>query len=114
MADTMTGVYLIAGMVLVTFSVRYVMFAAAGKFEFPAHLMRALRYVPPAVLTAIIVPAVLNPTGNGIDFSWGNAYLVGGIAAGLIGWFSKNLLVTIVAGMAIFWGWQWLMSAWPL
>jgi branched-subunit amino acid transport protein len=106
-----TEVYLIVGMLLVTFSIRYAMFAAAGRVEFPAYLTRALRYVPPTVLTAIIVPAIFNPTGNGIDVSLSNAYLIGGIAAGLIGWFSKNLLLTIVAGMAFFWGWQWLLSA---
>jgi len=106
----MNEFYLIGGMLLVTFGIRYSMFVLAGRFEFPPAVVAALRYVPPAVLTAIIVPALLIPTGNTINLSYTNAYLVGGVAAFAIGWFSQNLLITIVLGMAAFWGWQWLLS----
>lgn len=106
----MDELYLIVGMMLVTFGIRYSMFAVAGRVEFPAGLVNALRYVPPAVLTAIIVPAILIPSGTTIDLSLGNAYLVGGLVAAIVGWFSKNLLLTIVVGMAAFWGWTSILS----
>jgi branched-subunit amino acid transport protein len=106
----MNELYLIAGMALVTFAIRYSMFLIAGRFEFPTQLINALRYVPPAVLTAIIVPAVLIPTGESVNFSYTNAYLVGAVIAFGISWFSQNLLLTIVLGMAAFWGWQWLLG----
>lgn len=106
----MNELYLIAGMAVVTFVIRYSMFAAAGRFEFPPRLTEALRYVPPAVLTAIIVPAVLMPNGESIDLSWTNAYLVGAVAAMGLGWVSKNLLLTIVGGMVAFLSWQWLVG----
>ncbi len=109
----MYELYLIAGMALVTFAIRYSMFAVAGRVSFPPRLVSALQYVPPAVLTAIIVPAVLIPSGDTIQFSYTNAYLVGGLIAFGIGWFSKNLLLTILLGMLAFWGWQWLLVAWP-
>ena len=105
----MTELYLIGGMAVVTFVIRYSMFAVAGRFEFPTRLNEALRYVPPAVLTAIIVPAVLMPNGESIEVSWTNAYLVGAIVAAVVGWTSKNLLLTITVGMAVFLGWQWLV-----
>jgi branched-subunit amino acid transport protein len=108
----MTELILITGMALVTFAVRYSMFAIAGRFEFPAWLIKALQYVPPTVLTAIIVPAVLMPTGDRVDFSYTNSYMVGAVAALGIGWFSKNLLLTILLGMLVFWGWQWLLLTW--
>ena len=101
---------LIAGMAAVTFGIRYSMFAVAGRIEFPARLVNALKYVPPAVLTAIVVPAVLMPGGDGINLSYTNAYLVGALVAGVIGWHSKNLLFTIVMGMAVFLGWQWFVG----
>jgi len=101
---------LIAGMAAVTFGIRYSMFAVAGRIEFPARLVNALKYVPPAVLTAIVVPAVLMPGGDGISLSYTNAYLVGALVAGVIGWYSKNLLFTIVMGMAVFLGWQWFVG----
>lgn len=105
----MTELYLIAGMAVVTFGIRYSMYAVAGRVEFPTQLINALRYVPPAVLTALIVPAVLIPTGEGIWLSYTNPYLVGAIVAFGVGWISKNLLLPIVVGMAAFWGWQWLL-----
>ena len=108
----MGEVYLIGGMALVTFAIRYSMFAVAGRVEFPERLVDALRYVPPAVLTAIIVPAILIPTGQGLNLSYTNVYLMGGLFAAAVGWFSKNLLLTIVLGMLAFWGWQWILATW--
>ena len=106
----MNEVLLIAGMAVVTFGIRYSMFAVAGKIEFPAGLVNALKYVPPAVLTAIVVPAVLMPGGGELDLSYTNAYLVGALVAGVVGWSGKNLLLTIVVGMAVFLGWQWFVG----
>ena len=102
-------VVLIGGMALVTFTIRYSMYALAGRIEFPPWLVRALRYVPPAVLTALIVPAVLIPTGETIQFGYTNPYLIGAIVALIVSWRSNNLLLTIVLGMLAFWGWQWLI-----
>ena len=108
----MSEIYLIGGMALITFGIRYSMFLVAGRVEFPARLVSALRYVPPAVLTAITVPAVLIPTGDTVSLSYTNAYLIGALAACVVGWFSKNLLLTILLGMLAFWGWQWVLAAW--
>jgi len=105
----MNEVYLISGMALVTFTIRYSMYALAGRVEFPSWLDRALRYVPPAVLTALIVPAVLIPTGETMQFSYTNSYLIGAVVALLVSWRSNNLLLTIVLGMLAFWAWQWLI-----
>lgn len=101
---------LISGMAIVTFTIRYAMFAVAGRVEFPRWLVNALRYVPPAVLTAIIVPAVLLPGGDNLQLSYTNPYLVGALFACVIGWLGQNLLLTIVLGMAVFLGWQWLLG----
>jgi len=109
---TLTELYMIVGMVLVTFGIRYSMFVLAGRVEFPGWLVHALRYVPPAVLTAITVPAVLMPAGGTIQFSHTNPYLVGALVAFGVGWFSKNLLLTILLGMLAFWGWQWVLITW--
>ena len=106
----MNEIYLIAGMTLVTFVIRYSMFAIAGRIEFPTRLVNALRYVPPTVLTAIIVPAVLIPTGDEINLSYTNPYLVGALIALGVGWLSKNLLLTITTGMLAFWSWQYILA----
>ena len=92
---------LVVGMMLVTFGVRYPLLALAGRVRIPASLERALAYVPVAVLTAISVPLVLKPSGD-----WwlapGNPYLVASVVAILVAAFTRNLLLTIVIGMLIF------------
>ncbi len=106
----MTEVWLIGGMMAVTFAIRYTLFAASGQLNFPEPLARALKYVPPTALTAIIVPSVLMPNGT-IEISTQNAYLVAGLAAFAIGWFRKNLLLTIIGGMGAFFLWRLILSS---
>ena len=97
----MNEAILIGGMFLVTFSVRYVLFAMAGKVHFPAWLSTALGFVPPTVLTAIIVPAVLIPQGD-LWISPLNPWLLASSIAALVSFLTKNLLATIVVGMIAF------------
>lgn len=93
--------WMIAGMFAVTFCIRFIMFAMAGNLRISAPLQRALSYVPPAVLTAIIVPSLVLPQGS-VDISWSNSYLVAGVVSFFIALISKNLLLTIGLGMAFF------------
>jgi hypothetical protein len=51
------------GMAAVTYFTRYTMIALLGR-ELPILLRRWLRYVPVAVLAALIVPAALAPQGR--------------------------------------------------
>lgn len=97
----MQEVYLILGMFLVTFSVRFLLFAVAGRVHFPSWLSQALGFVPPAVLTAIIVPAVLMPEGD-IWFSWQNPWLLAALFAFVVALIRKDLMTTIMAGMLAF------------
>ena len=105
----MNELAMVVGMALVTFAVRYPVLVLVGKLPLPDRVFRALRYVPPAVLAAIIVPAVLIPDGRTIDVSPGNSSLVAGIVAGMIAWRTKNLLLTIVLGMTVFLIWRILV-----
>ena len=93
---------LVGGMFLVTFLVRYLPFGLAGSLQIPEPLERALRFVPVAVLMAIVAPAVLIPQGDSVQFSWQNPHLLGAFAAFLTGWWKNNLLLTIVVGMVAF------------
>ena len=99
---------LIAGMALVTFGIRIIIFPISRRMAFPPLLERALRYVPPAVLTAIIFPAVFIPDGKNLYISLSNAHLMGALIAGGVGWLTRNLVMTILSGMAGFWVWQWI------
>jgi branched-subunit amino acid transport protein len=89
-------VMLIGG--LITFGMRFSLIFLFGKFEIPETMRKALHYVPPAVLSAIIFPELLYRS-NQLDISFGNTRLLAGIIAILVAWYSKNTLLTILAGM---------------
>jgi len=104
----MSEVVLIAGMMLVTFLVRYLTLAFSNRITLAPSVLQLLKYVPPTVLTAIVVPAVLMPQDT-LWLSYTNARLIGAITAVIVGFWQKNLLLTIVVSMASFLIWQWLV-----
>jgi branched-subunit amino acid transport protein len=99
----------IIGMGIITYSIRFLPIALLEKFELSPNVRQALKYVPVAVLTAIIVPELLMPDGT-LDISLGNGRLIGGIIAGIVAWKTKNVLWTIVFGMGVLWLIQWIQQ----
>ena len=91
------GVMLLGG--LITYLTRLSFIALFGKISVPPLVQRALRYVPPAVLSAIIFPELLLPTGK-LDVSLGNTRLLAGLVAVLVAWRTRSALLTILIGMA--------------
>ena len=106
----MNEILMIAGMALVTIAVRYPVLVLVGKIPLPPAVVRALKFVPPAVLTAIITPAVLYPRSEHIELGIANEYLVAAVISSLVAWRTRNVLITIVVGMAALLGWRWLMT----
>ena len=83
---------------LITFGMRFSLIYLFGRFQVPETMRRALHYVPPAVLSAIVFPELLLREGA-LYLSLENFRLAAGLVAVLVAWFSKNTLVTIIAGM---------------
>lgn len=85
---------------LITFAMRFslIYLLAEGRFHIPETMRKALHYVPPAVLSAIIFPELFLYDGV-LSVSLDNTRLLAGLIAIVIAWFSKNTLITIVAGM---------------
>jgi branched-subunit amino acid transport protein len=96
---TLNEIILIIGMFAVTFVVRYPVMALVGRLPLPEPALRALRYVPPAVLAAIILPAMVYDERGEIALRLDNEYLLAGVLAFAVAWFSKNTLVTIIVGV---------------
>ena len=92
---------LIALMTIVTFTIRYALYARANSIQLPAKLEQALKYSAPCVLTAIWVPAVLMPQGE-LAITFQNPYLIGGAIALIVALWKKNILLTIVVSMGCF------------
>ncbi len=94
----MSKLWIFLGMAAVTYSTRVTMIALLGK-ELPPLVRRWLRYVPAAVLAALIAPAALMPQGR---LEWG-AQVPAVVVGAIVAWRTRNVLATIVAGMAVFW-----------
>lgn len=96
---------IIAG--ILTYLTRLSFIAMLDRWQLPPIVLSALRFVPPAVLSAIIFPELLIRGGN-IDVSLQNTRLIAGLVAALVGWKSRNILLTIAAGMGALYLLQWL------
>ena len=91
-------IFLAAG--LLTYAMRLSFILLWGKIDVPVWLQRALRFVPPAVLTAIFFPELFMPGGT-LDLTPGNARLIAGTLAGLVAWRTRNIVLTILVGMGV-------------
>ena len=83
---------------LITFGMRFSLIYLFGRFHVPEALRKALHYVPPAVLSAIIFPELFI-RDEMLNLSLDNYRLMAGLVAILTAWFTKNILITILAGM---------------
>ena len=93
---------IVIGMGLVTFGIRLIPIVLLGRIDFPLVVQRALRFVPPAVLTAIIVPELLYRNDQ-VYLSLTNVRLLAGLIAIVVAWRTKNPLITIGVGMIALW-----------
>lgn len=89
-------VMLIAG--LLTFATRLSFILLLGRIRVPEWFRRGLRFVPLSVLSAIILPELTGPNGS-MFISWRNPHLLAGAVAILVAWRTKNVILTILAGM---------------
>ena len=84
---------------LITYVTRLSFILMLGKMEISSSLKRALRFVPPAVLSAIIFPELMMPQGK-FDISWSNLRLLAGLLAFIVAWRTRSAVLTIAIGMA--------------
>ncbi len=97
---TLWAVILVAGLGTLAFRLSFVMLF--GRLEtVPDRLAFLLRFVPAAVLAALVVPAVVAPAGT--VFGADPPRLVAALVATGVAWRTRNLFATIVVGMATLW-----------
>ena len=84
---------------LLTLGIRLSFMLFMGKMRILPMVQQALRFVPVAVLSALIAPALFLP-GDVLNLSLGNIRLIAGIIAIFVAWRTKNVLLTILIGMA--------------
>ena len=100
--------WMIAGMMAVTFGIRYFLFALADRIRMAPWIESSLKFIPPAVLTAITLPAVMLPKGDW-HLSFSNPYLFAAVAATAAGILARNLLATIAIGLTAFFAHRFIL-----
>lgn len=103
MTSTATIWLVIIGGGIITFSLRAGSMILAEKLPDSPLLHSFLRYVPIAVLTAIIFPELFAPGGQVNISPFNSPRLAAGLLALLIAWQTKKALPTIIVGMAALW-----------
>ena len=68
--------------------------------ELPPFLVAWLRYVPVAVLAALLLPSLLVQDGH-LALQWNNLYLWAAVPAIFTAWKTKNMFLTVLVGMAV-------------
>lgn len=82
-----------------TYAMRASFLAFAHKLaDVPPGLQRLLRQIPPAALASIVLPELLRPEGS-LDIV--QPRLLAGVVAGLVAWRTRNIALTLAAGMGI-------------
>jgi len=102
------GVLAVAG--LLTFGTRLSFIVLEGRVETPPLFVRALRFVPAAVLSALILPDLF-AKGGVLRLDPHNPRLWAGAVAALVAFRTRNVLLTIAVGMASLWLLQYLLAA---
>jgi len=94
---------------LATFAIRVSFILLFGRVEnVPPRLELALRFVPPAVLAALVAPSLVTvrPT---LAATVLDERLVAGVVAGAVAWRTENVFATIGVGMGVLWTLRFLV-----
>lgn len=90
-----------------TYMFRVSFFVLLGRIsDVPDGVQRVLRFVPPAVLSALVLPAIVAP-GDQVSLTVSNLRLLAAIVAGVIAWKTEDIFATIVAGMGALYLLSW-------
>jgi branched-subunit amino acid transport protein len=85
--------------------------ALFAKVPMPARVARALRFVPAAMLTAIIVPAVVFGSPGVVELGWTNPKVPAVLVASFVAWRYRSVTGTMASGMLALWLVQWARAA---
>ena len=91
---------IIAG--ILTYLTRMTMIALVSREMLGDKIKAVLEYVPSAVFPAIIFPGIfINDFGTFIEMN--DPKIFGALVAVIVGYFSKNIIATISAGLVSYW-----------
>ena len=96
-----TSIFLtILGMCLVTYLPRLLPVWLLSSRQLPKVVITWLRYVPAAVLSAMLLPSLLLQ-GTRLHLWADNLYLLAAIPTLLVAWKTRSMFATVLVGMAV-------------
>ena len=87
---------------LITFLTRFSMIALLKKEMFNNRIREVLSFVPSAIFHAIIFHAIFLDNSGLFQFE-NNPKILASVVAVIVGTLSKNIIATIVTGLATYW-----------
>ena len=101
------GVVLVIG--VLTFAIRFSFVYLFGRLDrVPPWLSRWLRYVPPAVFAALVLPSLVTVRPS-VTATLVDDRLLAGAFAAVVAWRTESILATIAAGMGALWTLRFLV-----
>jgi branched-subunit amino acid transport protein len=97
-------VWLVIGMSIVTYFPRMLPIALLQHVQLPPFVHRFFRFIPFAVLGALIFPGILSSTGEGNI----SAALAGSVVCIALAWFRANVMIVVLGGIVAVLLWQTL------
>ncbi|MEF8800095.1 MAG: AzlD domain-containing protein [Halolamina sp.] len=96
---------------LCTYGLRLSFILLLGRVDtVPPRLVGVLRYVPAAVLAALVAPAILSfSTVPSLAFQFEGPKLIAGGVAIVVAWRTESVLATIGVGMVVLWLVQYVL-----
>jgi len=77
----------------------------------PTRIKRPLRYVPPAVLAALVFPDLVTIRPSVAATLVDERLIAGVVAAGAVAWRTENVMATIASGMVTLWLFRFVVFA---
>ena len=93
--------FIIIGMSIVTQLPRIIHLVVLPRINLPPLLVRWLKHIPVAVLSALLFPSLLLPNGS-FSLSLDNTALLAAIPCMVLAAKTKNLFLTVFTGIIIF------------
>jgi branched-subunit amino acid transport protein len=85
---------------LLTYLLRFSFIYVLGHVELGEGPRRTLRFVAPAVLSAIVLPDLVYRAGE-LNIGLGNYRLLAGCVAVIVAWRTKSVLATLIVGTLV-------------
>lgn len=109
MTKELTLWFLIVAVGAVNYFARLSFIALFARRDMLPLLAEGLKHVPVAVLTAIVVPAVVFVGPGVLRIDPGNAKLTAAVVAAIVAWRRQGAILTIASGMLVLWSLRYIM-----